>query len=109
LTYIDSQDGVSNIWSQPLNGGKPVQVTNFKTGRIFNFAWSRDGKQLALARGTLTNDVILISDFRSAKDYPSEFPAVAFTFNTSVQSVNLQTKFTPLLESVVKKHQPSRS
>ena len=60
LTYINSQDGVSNIWSQPLDGGKPVQLTNFKTGRIFNFAWSRDGKWLALARGSVTSDVVLI-------------------------------------------------
>jgi Tol biopolymer transport system component len=55
---------VSNIWSQPLNGGKPVQLTNFTTGRIFNFDWSRDGKWLALARGSMTNDVVLISDLR---------------------------------------------
>jgi len=38
-------------------------LTDFKSDRIFSFAWSRDGKQLALARGTLTNDVILISNF----------------------------------------------
>ena len=64
LTYIDTQGGVSNIWSQPLNGGKPVQLTNFTTGRIFNFDWSRDGKWLALARGSVTSDVVLISDLR---------------------------------------------
>ena len=64
LRYIDTQGGVSNIWSQPLDGTKPVQLTNFKTGRIFNFDWSRDGKWLALARGTTTSDVVLISDLR---------------------------------------------
>jgi len=64
LTYIDTLEGVSNIWSQPLDGGKPLQLTNFKTGRIFNFAWSRDGKWLALARGSVTSDVVLISDLR---------------------------------------------
>ncbi|MCM3872506.1 MAG: DPP IV N-terminal domain-containing protein, partial [Pyrinomonadaceae bacterium] len=36
LTYINTQGGVSNIWRQPLNGGEPVQLTNFTTGRIFN-------------------------------------------------------------------------
>jgi Tol biopolymer transport system component len=64
LTYIDTEGGVSNIWSQPLDGGKPVPLTHFKTGRIFNFAWSRDGKWLALARGTAASDVVLISDVR---------------------------------------------
>src|SRR4030095_2524542 len=64
LTYIDTIDGVSNIWSLPLDGGKPVQCTDFKTDQIFWFDFSRDGKQLALSRGTQTSDVILIRDFR---------------------------------------------
>jgi serine/threonine protein kinase/Tol biopolymer transport system component len=63
LAYVDRRDP-SNISSRPLDGGPPRQLTDFKSDRIFSFAWSRDGKQLALARGTLTNDVILISDFR---------------------------------------------
>jgi Tol biopolymer transport system component len=64
LTYIDTQGSASNIWSQPVAGGPPRQLTDWKSDRIFNFAWSRDGKQLALARGVVTNDVVLISDAR---------------------------------------------
>src|SRR3989442_1072207 len=64
LTYIDTINGVSNIWSLPLDGGKSVQLTDFKTDQIFWFDFSRDGKQLALSRGTQTSDVILIRDFR---------------------------------------------
>jgi eukaryotic-like serine/threonine-protein kinase len=64
LTYIDTINGVSNIWSLPLDGGKPVQLTDFKTDQIFWFDFSRDGKQLALSRGTQTSDVILIRDFK---------------------------------------------
>ena len=56
--------GVSNIWSLPLDGGKPVQLTDFKTDQNFWYAFSRDGKQLALSRGTETSDAILIRDFR---------------------------------------------
>jgi len=63
LTYIDTINGVSNIWSLPLDGGKPVQLTDFKTDQIFWYDFSRDGK-LALSRGTQTSDVILIRDFR---------------------------------------------
>jgi len=37
---------------------------DFKADRIFWFDFSRDGKQLALSRGTQTSDVILIKDFR---------------------------------------------
>jgi len=64
LTYIDDLNGVSNIWSRPVSGGPPKQLTHFTSGQIFNFAWSRDGKQLALARGTETSDVVLITNFR---------------------------------------------
>ncbi|HEX6625714.1 MAG TPA: protein kinase, partial [Pyrinomonadaceae bacterium] len=58
------RDDLSNIWSQPVDGGKPTQATNFQGDQIFNFAWSHDGKQLALARGRVTDDVVLISDAR---------------------------------------------
>ena len=64
LSFVDTTGGVSNIWSLPLDGGKPVQLTDFKTDQIFWFDFSRDGKQLALSRGTQTSDVILIRDFR---------------------------------------------
>jgi serine/threonine protein kinase len=64
VTYVATTDGVSNIWSLPLEGGKPVPLTDFKTDRIFWYDFSRDGKQLALSRGTQTSDVILIRDFR---------------------------------------------
>lgn len=63
LAYTDTRQGVSNVWAQPLAGG-PRQITDFKSELIFDFAWSRDGKQLALARGTQTSDVVLIRNFR---------------------------------------------
>jgi Tol biopolymer transport system component len=64
LAYIDTKGGVSNIVAQPLDGGAPKQLTDFKADRIFSFAYSPDGKQLALSRGTVTSDVVLIKDFR---------------------------------------------
>jgi eukaryotic-like serine/threonine-protein kinase len=60
LTYVLDQQGVSNIWEQPFEGGPPKQLTDFTGGQIFNYAWSKDGQQLALARGSQTNDVVLI-------------------------------------------------
>jgi hypothetical protein len=51
-------------WEQPLTGGDPHQVTKFASGRIFSFAWSRDGKQLLVSKGNESSDVILISNFR---------------------------------------------
>ncbi len=62
LTYIDNRAGVSNIWSQSIDGGPPKQLTDFKNDQIFEFNWSRDGKRLAWTRGIITNDVVLIKE-----------------------------------------------
>jgi serine/threonine protein kinase/Tol biopolymer transport system component len=64
LDYILTRGGASNVWRQALAGGPPKQITNFKSDLIFFFDWSRDGKQLALARGTTSSDVILISSYQ---------------------------------------------
>ena len=64
IDYILTRNGVSNIWQQRLTGGPPKQVTHFDSGEIFDFEWSRDGRQLALTRGSESSDVILMSNFR---------------------------------------------
>jgi eukaryotic-like serine/threonine-protein kinase len=64
IEYVLTRNGVSNIWRQNLAGGTPKQITNFESGQIFDFDWSRDGKQLALTRGSESSDVILITNFR---------------------------------------------
>ena len=64
IDYYLTRGGVSNIWRQPLEGGKPRQITSFKSEQIFAFDWSRDCKDLAAARGTTSRDVILISNFQ---------------------------------------------
>ncbi|HEX8890261.1 MAG TPA: protein kinase [Pyrinomonadaceae bacterium] len=62
LLYTVIINNVSNIWSQPLEGGAPIQVTNFKEHSITAFDWSRDGKTLAVSRGILIRDAVLISN-----------------------------------------------
>jgi eukaryotic-like serine/threonine-protein kinase len=64
LTYVEVREGVSNIWSQPLDGGPPKQLTIFKTDQIVTYAWSHDGKQLVCARGSQKSDVVMISDLK---------------------------------------------
>ena len=58
---LDEQ-GVANLWVQPLNGSSPRKITDFKRDRIFDFGWSPDGKQLALSRGQTARDVVLLND-----------------------------------------------
>jgi Tol biopolymer transport system component len=62
VLYADRRGGVSNIWSQPIDGGPAKQLTFFNTDQIFLFDLSPDGKQMVLARGSVSNDVVLISD-----------------------------------------------
>jgi Tol biopolymer transport system component len=64
LTYIVHRGSASNIWKQPLDGGPPEQLTDFKDSTITAFAWSPDGRLLAVARGGETSDVVLLKDFR---------------------------------------------
>ncbi len=65
LVYIDtSKDGVGNLWAQPIAGGQPKKLTNFTSERIINFAYSRDGKQIAYSRGTQTSDVLLYTNIK---------------------------------------------
>ncbi len=59
---VRDAQGVENIWEQPLRGGAPREITDFKTLEVFDHAWSRDGKQLAISRGQVTRDVVLIKD-----------------------------------------------
>ncbi|HKO96786.1 MAG TPA: protein kinase [Pyrinomonadaceae bacterium] len=60
VAYHDTQ----NIWGLPIDGSQAKQLTNFTAGRIFTFDWSRDGRQLAYARGSVTSDIVTLSNFR---------------------------------------------
>lgn len=64
INYAVLRNDVSNIWRQPIDGNSPVQVTNFETGRVFNFSYSPDGKQLTLSRGTFNRDVVLVNNLK---------------------------------------------
>jgi eukaryotic-like serine/threonine-protein kinase len=51
----------ADIWVQPLGGRPPRQLTRSADRRpIGFFAWSRDGKRLAITRSTETNDIVLL-------------------------------------------------
>ena len=65
MAYVDPRTR-SDLWVQPLDGGAPRQLTHFPAdGRtIADFAWSADGQRLAVARYSLTNNIVL---FRGLK------------------------------------------
>lgn len=51
----------SSLWRQPLDGGNPQKLIDFPD-RVFNFAWSHDGKNLAVTRGKQPGDAVLITN-----------------------------------------------
>ena len=62
IVYIDTAGGVSNLWRIPLDGGPAKKITDFKSDRIFNFAYASDGRTIAFARGSDSPDAVLITD-----------------------------------------------
>ncbi|HKZ02371.1 MAG TPA: DPP IV N-terminal domain-containing protein, partial [Pyrinomonadaceae bacterium] len=63
IAYLDSGAGILNVWSQPIDGSAPKQLTNFKSEFLTSFAVSRDGK-IAAYRFSATRDIVLIKGFR---------------------------------------------
>ena len=62
VAYIVRDQGVDNIFVQPLDGSPGHQITNFTSEHIAEFQWSPDGKTLAVARAQNTSDVILLRE-----------------------------------------------
>ncbi|HEY4764868.1 MAG TPA: protein kinase [Candidatus Sulfotelmatobacter sp.] len=60
VVYPARENGVDNLWMQPLDGSKGKSITNFKSEHIYDFHWSFDGKQLAIDRGHTESDVVLM-------------------------------------------------
>lgn len=67
LTYVVTEQGVSNVWRQAMSGGDPKPLTDFKENRIYFFDWSKSNeRKLVLVRGNDTRDLILVRDFLNA-------------------------------------------
>jgi len=62
LQYVVTEKGVSNLWEQPLSGGKPKQLTRFTSGQIFSFNWTVDRTRLLMSRGNENRNAVLLTD-----------------------------------------------
>jgi serine/threonine protein kinase len=60
VAYIVRDQGVDNVFVQPLDGSPGHQITNFTSEHIAEFQWSSDGNTLAVARAQNTSDVVLL-------------------------------------------------
>ena len=64
VAYLDTRNGVTNIWSQPISGGPPIQLTHFTSERMMSFDFSPDGKQIAYSRGHSSSDAVRITNLK---------------------------------------------
>jgi Tol biopolymer transport system component len=61
VIWYDNRRNPGNLWRQPIAGGPATQLTRFTNDVIFSFAFSHDGTQVAIARGSTISDVVLIT------------------------------------------------
>ena len=54
----------ANIWIRPIAGGEAKPLTHFSDRKISNFAWSPDGKHLAISRYVEQSDIVRIRGFQ---------------------------------------------
>jgi Tol biopolymer transport system component len=62
IVYVAREKGVDNLWSQALDGSNRKQLTSFDKDLIFRYAFSQDGKQIAIERGNIESDAFLFRD-----------------------------------------------
>ena len=64
IGFGDQRGTAENLWAQSVSGGPPRALTHFTADGVSWFAWSRDGKQIAITRGTSIQDAMLVTGFR---------------------------------------------
>jgi eukaryotic-like serine/threonine-protein kinase len=62
VAYAIHENGVDNVWIQPLDGSPGHQITNFTSEQITSFHWSPDGKSLGVLRNRSESDVVLLQE-----------------------------------------------
>jgi Tol biopolymer transport system component len=63
VSYLVTVDGISNVWTLPIDGNMARQETQYTTDDIFDFDWSNDGV-LVSSRISRPRDVVSIRNFR---------------------------------------------
>jgi Tol biopolymer transport system component len=66
VAYTIVENGVANVWAQPLDGSPGHRLTNFTSDQIRAFQFSPDGKSLGVARFHVVSDVVLLRDTHAA-------------------------------------------
>jgi Tol biopolymer transport system component len=62
VAYVVREKGVDNLWARPVDGSPSRQLTHFTAESIFAFRYSPDGTKIAIERGHLESDAVLLRD-----------------------------------------------
>jgi Tol biopolymer transport system component len=62
VAYPVRDNGVDNVWLQPIDGSPGRQITHFDSEGILSLHWSPDGKSLGIIRGHTDSDVVLLQE-----------------------------------------------
>jgi eukaryotic-like serine/threonine-protein kinase len=62
VAYPVRENGVDNIWIQPIDGSLGRQITKFDSEQMLSFHWSPGGKNLGILRGHTDSDVVLLQE-----------------------------------------------
>jgi DNA-binding winged helix-turn-helix (wHTH) protein/Tol biopolymer transport system component len=62
--YVSFEEDRTMLIRQPTNGGKPTELFTVPDRRIFNFAWSKSGRRIAISHGTQQRDAVVLTGVR---------------------------------------------
>jgi serine/threonine protein kinase/Tol biopolymer transport system component len=65
VVYLVRDKGVDNLWEQPLDNSPARQLTHFASEQVMQFRFSPDGTKLAIERGHVDSDAVLLRDTAS--------------------------------------------
>jgi DNA-binding winged helix-turn-helix (wHTH) protein/Tol biopolymer transport system component len=71
LLYSITENGVDNLWFQPIQGGPGHQITNFSSQQLGHYELLPDGKNLFLMREQRHSDVVILREV-AAPQRPSK-------------------------------------
>jgi Tol biopolymer transport system component len=62
VAYVVRERAVDNLWVRPVDGSASRPLTHFTSESIFAFRYSPDGQEIAIERGHVESDAVLLRD-----------------------------------------------
>jgi hypothetical protein len=56
------EKAVDNLWARPVDGSPSQQLTHFTSESIYSFRYSPVGAKIAIERGQMEPDAVLLRD-----------------------------------------------